>query len=375
MTRGGAATAAVAVAAAAAALLALQPAALTECKLWALHGGALALFTLCGMSPDRAATAASAADGATRAHNPVSLYGEPWRACFERVIPSSPAGSWGGVASTDVCISTPAGGGGGDAVKDAVPCAGTNATHMLLRVYVPDHAPTGAPLLVYYHGGGYTIGHPRDRDMDRTLRDLAKVSGWVIVAPDYRLAPEHPFPQGVHDAYAAAVWVSACVERHAYIHMYRSVRQPRTPRHTRRTHMCRRCHRAVLHHSNEHNGSPGGTLNRQPRGRDGPGRQGHHARRGLGGRELCGRRVHARARRRGQPPAAAGRAGGRRGRWCEGAGAGGGGCGAAGAVAAPRLPGDVPHRAHLVRPQVRRVGLAPQHGPERLFHPGVRATA
>jgi acetyl esterase len=76
-----------------------------------------------------------------------------------------------------------------------------------LRSYRPLGARADAvlPVLVYYHGGGWVIG---DLDTHDTLcRQLANQSGCAVIAVDYRLAPEHPFPAAVDDAIAAAYWV------------------------------------------------------------------------------------------------------------------------------------------------------------------------
>jgi acetyl esterase len=60
------------------------------------------------------------------------------------------------------------------------------------------------PLLVYYHGGGFTYG---DLDThDGVCRLLCRHSGAHVLAVDYRLAPEHPFPAAVEDARAALAW-------------------------------------------------------------------------------------------------------------------------------------------------------------------------
>jgi acetyl esterase len=60
------------------------------------------------------------------------------------------------------------------------------------------------PLLVYYHGGGWVIG---DLDThDDPCRFLAARAGVAVLAIDYRLAPEHPFPAAVEDAEAGYRW-------------------------------------------------------------------------------------------------------------------------------------------------------------------------
>ncbi len=74
---------------------------------------------------------------------------------------------------------------------------------LTIRIYRPDEGTR--PALVFYHGGGFVIG---DLDThDRENRTLANLSGAVVVAVDYRLAPEHPFPAATDDAWAALVWV------------------------------------------------------------------------------------------------------------------------------------------------------------------------
>ncbi len=61
------------------------------------------------------------------------------------------------------------------------------------------------PVLVFYHGGGWTIG---DLDTHDTLcRELCNGAGICVVAVDYRMGPEHRFPAAVDDSLAAAYWV------------------------------------------------------------------------------------------------------------------------------------------------------------------------
>jgi acetyl esterase len=73
-----------------------------------------------------------------------------------------------------------------------------------VRLYTPAGAATPSGLLVYYHGGGWVIG---DLDThDGHCRRMAAWGGCRVMAVDYRLAPENPFPKGHDDALAAATW-------------------------------------------------------------------------------------------------------------------------------------------------------------------------
>ena len=74
------------------------------------------------------------------------------------------------------------------------------------RLYVPTGAPAVTPLLVFFHGGGMIYG---DLDShDAVCRYVAERAGVRVLAVDYRLAPEHPFPAGVDDASAAYAWIA-----------------------------------------------------------------------------------------------------------------------------------------------------------------------
>ena len=70
------------------------------------------------------------------------------------------------------------------------------------RVYEPTGADAGA--LVWLHGGGWAIGSLESHDP--LCRALAARSGCTVVAVDYRLAPEHPHPAALEDAWTATKW-------------------------------------------------------------------------------------------------------------------------------------------------------------------------
>lgn len=94
------------------------------------------------------------------------------------------------------------------AVRDSS-IARSDGTAIPIRVYSPTDE-TDLPILVYYHGGGWVIGDLETHD--QVCRCLAQGTEAVVVSVDYRLAPEHPFPAAIHDAYAALEWVAAKAE-------------------------------------------------------------------------------------------------------------------------------------------------------------------
>lgn len=81
-----------------------------------------------------------------------------------------------------------------------------------IRIYwPPSHcgestASDAAPVVLYFHGGGFVVG---DLDThDGSARQHAVGADAMVVSVDYRLAPEHPFPAAVEDAWAATLWVA-----------------------------------------------------------------------------------------------------------------------------------------------------------------------
>lgn len=75
-----------------------------------------------------------------------------------------------------------------------------------IRIHKPKTLPgDGCPIFVVYHGGGFCLGGLDNESI--LCRNFTRLGG-IAVNVDYRLAPEHPFPVGVNDAYDALKWVS-----------------------------------------------------------------------------------------------------------------------------------------------------------------------
>lgn len=73
------------------------------------------------------------------------------------------------------------------------------------RIFRPVEDPVG--IVTFVHGGGWVLG--TIEDFDTFARTLAALSGCTVVLPDYRLAPEAPFPAGLEDTEDALRWVHA----------------------------------------------------------------------------------------------------------------------------------------------------------------------
>lgn len=83
--------------------------------------------------------------------------------------------------------------------------AGKDGNQIPLRVIAPGAPPRGVYL--HLHGGGWVLG---GSDMqDPMLERIADNTGQAVVAPEYRLAPEHPYPAGPDDCESAAAWLLA----------------------------------------------------------------------------------------------------------------------------------------------------------------------
>ena len=88
-------------------------------------------------------------------------------------------------------------------VADVTVPAGDGSA-LAARLYRPSAAPRGC--LLYLHGGGFTIGGIETHDS--LCRQLALLSDASVLSLDYRLAPEHRFPNAVDDTWSALQWLA-----------------------------------------------------------------------------------------------------------------------------------------------------------------------
>jgi len=70
-----------------------------------------------------------------------------------------------------------------------------------------EHASPNLPVLLYFHGGGFTVGSPETHEA--LCKHLAHLSQCAVLSLDYRLAPEHTFPTAHNDAFDALQWLAA----------------------------------------------------------------------------------------------------------------------------------------------------------------------
>jgi acetyl esterase len=73
-----------------------------------------------------------------------------------------------------------------------------------IRIYSPEGGDS-KPVIVFFHGGGFIGG--TIEAVENPCKFLAEQAGAIVVNVDYRLAPEHPFPAGLHDCFDAVSWV------------------------------------------------------------------------------------------------------------------------------------------------------------------------
>lgn len=80
-----------------------------------------------------------------------------------------------------------------------------------VRIYRP-HGTAPSRVMVFYHGGGWSMNNLDVYDW--VPRYFAHYGNILVITPDYRLSPEHKFPQGLEDAYDTALWASENCEKY-----------------------------------------------------------------------------------------------------------------------------------------------------------------
>ncbi len=91
--------------------------------------------------------------------------------------------------------------------RDTVVPGHDGGPDVAVRVYTPHGVDAPLPALLYIHGGGFIMGNVDE--MDWPCQNYCGELGAVVVSVEYRLAPEHPYPAGLHDCYAGLVWLHA----------------------------------------------------------------------------------------------------------------------------------------------------------------------
>ena len=95
----------------------------------------------------------------------------------------------------------------GVAITDRVVPSAATHPDIPVRVYAPAERTISVPGLLDIHGGGFVVGN---LEMEHAVAArLVRALGIVVVAVDYRLAPEHPFPAGLDDCYATLEWMAS----------------------------------------------------------------------------------------------------------------------------------------------------------------------
>jgi acetyl esterase len=80
-----------------------------------------------------------------------------------------------------------------------------------LCIFTPEAPVKGMPVMLFIHGGGWSVGGPRS--LDYLCSNLCVQAGVTVISVDYRLAPECPFPAGLNDCFDALVWTRANAAR------------------------------------------------------------------------------------------------------------------------------------------------------------------
>ncbi|WP_211746197.1 alpha/beta hydrolase [Paenibacillus sp. Marseille-Q4541] len=81
----------------------------------------------------------------------------------------------------------------------------SDGSKIRIRIYKPLRPIENAPAVLWIHGGGYAMGNPEQ--FGETYKKLIQASNCVVVAPDYRLSIEAPYPAALDDCYDSLLWM------------------------------------------------------------------------------------------------------------------------------------------------------------------------
>lgn len=93
---------------------------------------------------------------------------------------------------------------------DDIEIKGKDQNKIPLRIFIPSNSKN-LPVLLYFHRGGWVFGNIKEAEP--VCRKLAHYTNSIVVAVDYRLAPENPFPKPLEDCYAATEWVQGNITK------------------------------------------------------------------------------------------------------------------------------------------------------------------
>ena len=79
------------------------------------------------------------------------------------------------------------------------------------KIYIPRESSDPLPVIIFYHGGGLCFLSPETYDSTNTA--LAVEADTIVVVPDFRLAPENPFPAPLEDCYSVLKWMQKNAEQ------------------------------------------------------------------------------------------------------------------------------------------------------------------
>ena len=98
----------------------------------------------------------------------------------------------------------------GVSVQDHMAPVPYGASDVMVRLYRPASLPANAPALYWIHGGGMVAGDVQMNDP--YCAGLAAELNVLVASVEYRLAPEHPFPEAIEDCYAGLRWLASSAD-------------------------------------------------------------------------------------------------------------------------------------------------------------------